>query len=243
MEALANYLLDDSTLIPMMKLSESVRTGKPALKQDAESGWYHDYPERALLMDKAMAVYSSLSLPALLSCYDFSAFRVLMDIGGGVGQMLTNILTANPALNGIVFDIPETVKRASSHIQSQGLENRCQIIAGDMFTSIPAGADLYLLSKVLNNWDDRHALELLKNIRVAMPDKAKLIIVENLASTASPSMEEVFRDLMFLSCSNGGKVRSLAEFRELITDSGLECLQVIATPASFSIIECQGVAG
>lgn len=241
MEALARYLLDESTIIPMMNLGESVRTGRPSLKQDEKAGWYNEYPKRALLMDKAMAVYSKLSLPALLASYDFSKVKVLMDVAGGVGQMIADILKANPGLKGILFDIPETVKRADNYIQSQGMEDRCEIISGDMFTRIPDNADLYLLSKVLNNWDDQHVSSLLKNIRLAMSKNAKLIIVENMASNTNPSMEEVFRDLMFLACSNGGKVRTETEFRELITGAGLECTQIIPTPSAFSIIECKCV--
>ncbi|MET3130773.1 hypothetical protein AAKU55_001031 [Oxalobacteraceae bacterium GrIS 1.11] len=239
LEALALYLLDDSMLLPMMQLSQSVRTGKPSLKQDEQSGWYDEYPQRALLMDRAMLVYSSISLPSLLAAYDFSRHRLIMDIAGGIGQMVVGILKNNPGVRGALFDIPETAKRAGAYLQAQALTTRCEVLPGDMFESIPGGADLYLLSKVLNNWDERHAARILRNIATAMSASATLLIVESLATAGVPTHEDAFRDLMLLACSNGGRVRAESALRSLIAEAGLEWIRIIPTGSAFPLIECR----
>ncbi len=238
-EPLANYLLDDTMILPMMNLSESIRTGKPSLEQDEELGWYGQYPQRAMLMDKAMEVYSKISLPNLLASYDFSQFNMIVDIAGGEGQLIAGILKTNPNVNGILFDIPETVKRASKYMEAQGLESRCETISGSMFDQIPAGGDLYLLSKTLNNWNDKQSLQILRNIEAAMSHNSKLLIVENIGTNNVLSLEEVFRDLIFLACSNGGKVRTEMELRELISNAGLELIRIISNSSLFPMMECK----
>ncbi len=238
-EPLALYLLDASMIIPMMNLSESVRTGKPSLEQDEELGWYGSYPERAMLMDNAMEVYSKISLPDLLAAYDFSQFNMIVDVAGGEGQLIAGILKTNPNVKGILFDIPETVKRASEYMKAEGLELRCETISGSMFDKIPSGEDLYILSKTLNNWNDKQALSILQNIEAAMSSNSKLIIVENIGTDNVLSIEEVFRDLIFLACSNGGKVRTELELRKLISEAGLELTRIISTSSLFPMMECK----
>jgi hypothetical protein len=234
---LARYLLDDSVLLPLAQLATSVRSGQPTLEQDAQAGWYGQYPERARLMDGAMAVYSGLGLPALLEAYDFSPYATVTDVGGGVGHVLAGILTHYPNAGGTLFDMPATTERAARYLAECGLQGRYAVAAGDMLTAVPAGARLYVLSKVLNNWDDARCARILRNIRVAMDEDARLIVIEGVVADANYAAEDAFRDLLLLACSHGGRLRTVAELRRLGAEAGLTNLRVVPTSSAFSILE------
>lgn len=237
MHALARYLLDDSVLLPMAQLDASVRTGQPALPQDPQVGWYSQYPERARLMDGAMAVYSGLGLPALLEAYDFSPYATLVDIGGGVGHVLAGILERYPGANGIVFDVAATMERAARYLAERGLQGRYAVAAGDMLDSVPGGAGLYILSKVLNNWDEAHCVRILRNVRRAMGSDGRLILIEGVIADAGYAAEDAFRDLLLLACSHGGRLRTVAELAKLGSEAGLALSRVISTSSAFSVLE------
>ena len=236
-QVLARYLLDDSVLLPMAQLSASVRTGQPALPQDPQAGWYSQYPERARLMDGAMAVYSGLGLSALLEAYDFSPYASLIDVGGGVGHVLAGILARYPGASGTVFDVAATMECAAGYLSERGLHGRYAVAAGDMLDSVPGGAGLYILSKVLNNWDDGHCVRILRNVRRAMAEGARLILIEGVIADASYAAEDAFRDLLLLTCSHGGRLRTVAELARLSIEAGLVLLRVIPTASAFSVLE------
>lgn len=238
-EPLAQYLLHDVVARPMLELSYSVRTGKPSFEKAMGASWYEYCQENQQylqIMDRAMEAYSKISLPNLLASYPFSGFKVIVDIAGGMGQLLSGILKANPGTRGILFDLPETTERAVPFLKAAGIEGRYEIVPGDMFEKVPAGGELYIISKALNDWDDEHVLRALRNVREAMSQESRLILIEMLGADNAPSPEEVFRDLLFLVCSNGGKVRTESEFRELIGQAGLQISRII--PGQFAIIEC-----
>ncbi|MBP1202445.1 hypothetical protein JOD97_000459 [Duganella sp. 1411] len=234
---LARYLLDDSVLLPLAKLSTCVQSGQPTLPQNPRTGWYNQYPERARLMDGAMAVYSGLGLPALLEAYDFSSYATLIDVGGGIGHVLAGILARYPNASGTLYDMQATTERAVRYLAEHGLQGRYAVAAGDMLKTVPAGAGLYILSKVLNNWDDEHCVRILRNIRVAMEEDARLIVIEGVIADADYAAEDAFRDLLLLACSHGGRLRTVEELRGLGGEAGLTMLRVIPTSTAFSVLE------
>lgn len=235
---LASYLLADSTLRPMMELGYSVRTGKPALRQDEDQGWYAGNPERSRLMDGAMEVYSSLTLGSIVDAYPFGDFPCIVDIAGGLGHMLAGLLKKFPSSRGVLLELPPTAVRAAAYLEAIGLSNRCRIDAGSMFEAVPREGDLYLLSKTLNNWDDEHAVTVLRNIRSVMKPNARLLLVEMLRKEQDPTYEEVVRDLIFLTCSNGGRTRTLDELTALVAAAGLTLDRVIDVPGAYPLLEC-----
>lgn len=239
-EPIAEYVLSDALILPMMNLGYSIRTGKSAFEHIMGSSWYeygNGNPKHLTIMDHAMETYSNLSLPPLLAAYPFAQYNLIVDIAGGLGQILAGILLQNPQTKGMLFDLPATIDRANEYMHSRGLNERCQLIGGNMFKSIPAGGDLYIISKVLNDWDDEHVVDILRNISAAMSVSAKLIIMEDIESDNSSDPERAIRDLFLLACA-GGRVRSVSELRGLIENAGLKIAQVIPVPSQFSIIEC-----
>ncbi len=230
-------------MLPMTEMSYSIRTGRPSFDKIMGRGWYENTKDDdgvLSIMDNAMKTYSTISLPDILDAYSFTEHNVIVDIAGGMGQMLAGILDSNKRAKGILFDTPETIERAKDYIKSIGFTERCQLIPGDMFKEVPTGGDLYVISKALNDWDDEHVSCVLRNVKKSMGKDSKLILVEQLANGEVPSPEEVVRDLIFLVCTPGGYVRTKAEFNKLIDKSGLKTSRVMTTKSGFSIIECVG---
>ncbi|WP_026884688.1 methyltransferase [Clostridium akagii] len=238
---MVKYLMHETVIQSMLKMDYSIKKGQSSFekfygnKYDENNS---DGKSNLESMDKAMEVYSRISLPSLLDAYNFERFNLIVDVAGGMGQLITEIMRSSNNSKCVLFDLPDTIERAKNNMENEELGNRYQLVAGDMFKKIPDGGDLYIVSKVLNNWDDEHVENILKNISEAMSDKGRVIIIENLLSEDKISLEEAFRDLLFLVCTHGGSVRSKNEFERLIKGSGLNLLNVIKTSSSYCIIEC-----
>jgi hypothetical protein len=125
-----------------------------------------------------MAEITRLVTHALISAYDFSQFRAIVDVGGGNGAMMAAVVGATPNLRGVVFDLPGGSAEASRKLADAQLEDRCEVICGDFFREVPEGADAYILKSVIHDWDDDASVAILRNCRIAMHKKSKLLIVE-----------------------------------------------------------------
>src|SRR5947208_1459193 len=113
--------------------------------------------------------------PRIAASYDFSRFEKLVDLGGGDGTLLAAILTAAPALRGVLFDQPAGVAAAAENFRAAGVSDRCEIVSGDFFAGVPQGADAYLLKSVIHNWDDDGVVTILGHCRKAIRDGGTLL--------------------------------------------------------------------
>jgi hypothetical protein len=221
------------------ELLYSVRTGQTAF--DKLYGlpifdYLSKHPEQAKLFDETMVGVHGRETGAMLDAYDFSGIRVLADIGGGNGSLLTGVLGKHPALRGILFDLPGVTGRARSNIAAAGLEERCQVIGGSFFESVPTGADAYLLRHIIHDWDDERSALILRNVHRAMPGGGKLLLVE---SVIPPDNEPSFGKLLDLTMLvlPGGQERTREEYDKLYADSGFRLTRIVPTAAEVSVIE------
>jgi hypothetical protein len=225
-------------------LEYCVRTGEPAFRRtnpDADPfTMIAKDPEQAAIFDKAMATFAPQTAAAVAAAYDFTSFKALADVGGGNGALLIGILKANPALRGIVFDLPQVVQRAKEQVAAAGLTDRCQVIAGSFFDDVPSGADGYLLKHVIHDWNDERATVILKNCRAAMPATGKLLIIEGLyperIDQSQVGRSAAANDVNML-VATGGRQRSEAEFRDLFGVSGFRLSRIVATQGRVPVIE------
>ena len=172
---------------------------------------------------------------AIATAYDFSRIATLIDVGGGQGMLLTTLLHAYPQMRGILFDLPTTVEGAREGIASAGLASRCTLVAGDFFTEVPRGGDVYTIKDVIHNWDDARAITLLKNCRQAMAPEARLLLVERvIAPEHGPA--SALLDITVLVNTGAGE-RTEAEHRALLQAAGFTLTAIIPTPSGRSIIE------
>jgi O-methyltransferase domain/Dimerisation domain len=227
---------------PLAELPHSVRTGEPSFPKVFGTPWldyYAKHPDAARIFDEAMAAGSAF-FGAIPHAYDFSRAHTIVDVGGGNGALLAAVLTAHPDAVGVVLERPERVATTRAWLDRQRLADRCQAIGGDFFVSVPPGGDVYLLSRILHDWDDGRALALLRTCRRAMTRSSELLIVERVVPDAGHSLALEW-DIHMLA-NTGGRERTQAEFDDLLTRAGfaprelrplaLDVSLIVAAPSS-----------
>ena len=221
------------------EVMHSVRTGEIAFDHlFGMNVWQYraQHPEEGRIFDEAMASFSSVVHAAILQSYDFSPIGTLVDVGGGDGGLMTAILKAYPRLRGMLVDLPHVITGAQHRIAAEGLRERCQVIPGDFFTSVPSGGEAYLLKWVIHDWDQERSLTILKNCHRAMPATGKLLLVEAVIPAGdSPSFHK-FMDLNMLVMT-GGRERTEAEYRGLLDAAGFSLRNIIPTQSEMSVLE------
>jgi hypothetical protein len=193
----------------------TVATGKPAFSHAHGGVGLLEYLEREPAarerFDAAMLDMSAFLNRAVLGTYDFAALESVVDVGGGHSTLLAEILDAHPAIEGALLELGE---------------------------SIPVGADAYLLNRVLHDWDDRRALEILRAVRGALGPASRVLVLEQLVEEAAPSKRAAFLDLQMLQL-RGGKERTVPEFAALLARAGLTVRRLVPTPSPITILEAQ----
>lgn len=223
---------------PLGELEESVRTGEPAFERIFGQRFFSylaTHPDDAAVFNAAMTQGVSWTTSVLLAAYDFSRFTRLVDVGGGEGALLRDVLAATPGLRGVLFDLP-TVVSGATEILTGDIAARCQVVGGDFFGSVPEGADAYILKGVIHDWPDEDAVRILRNIRRAIRSDGTLLLIEGLVDSAE--FPSGFSELLMLVI--GGRERTAEEFRALLATAGFAVARVIATGRS-SVIECRPV--
>ena len=221
-------------------LLRSVRTGEPAFPDlHGTNVWEHreTHPEEGEIFDAAMTGLSAPVAEAIVQSYDFSGVGVLADVGGGEGGLLATILTANPTLRGVLFDLPHVVASAGSMLERAGVADRCEVVGGSFFETAPEGADAYLLKSIIHDWDDAAAIEILHMCRAAIADTGRLLVVEPVIQPGNEPDRAKFSDLNMLVML-GGRERTAEDFERLYAEAGFRLTSIVPTGSPpFNIIE------
>ncbi len=187
--------------------------------------------------NKAMTGFSAMLIGAALEAYDFSwlAGKTLVDVAGGQGMVLTEILKKYPTARGILFDLEHVVADAKPLIDSKDLADRCAIAHGDFFRAVPEG-DAYIMKHTIHDWNDERAGTILRSIHRAAGPTARVILIESiLAPGNEPHLAKWF-DMEMLMLP-GGRERSAEEFAKLFADSGFKMIRAVATKSPVWVIE------
>lgn len=219
------------------ELPLSVETGEPLYERLGGVKPFSDPVGDARTVETMIAFYGD-EPAAIADAYDFSAIRVLADIGGSSGNLLTTILARNPAMRGILYDLPYTAAEARRMADRRGVAARCEIVSGSFFDGVPAGADAYVISHVLHDWPEERCETILRNVRRVIPPGGRLLVIEPILSPASDSDPAKFLDVIALAIT-GGRHRTLDEFRSLLARTGFRQTRVAGTPGPVSIIESE----
>ncbi|WP_339727441.1 methyltransferase [uncultured Gimesia sp.] len=218
----------------------SIRTGKTSFDKVFEKPFFEylpEHPDKAQVFDQAMTGIHGRETGEILESYDFSEMKTLLDIGGGNGSNISSILQKYPEMKGILFDLPHVVERAQAHIKQAGLSDRCDLIEGSFFASVPEGADAYFMRHIIHDWDDEKSLTILRQCHAAMPKNSKLLVVESIIPEGNEQFAGKFLDLVMLLIP-GGKERTVEEYRSLFKQAGFELERIISTESELSILEC-----
>lgn len=190
-----------------------------------------DHFAAAQIFNEAMAAKAQGQVAGIMAAYDFSRFKLIADIGGGRGHLLSAVLNSTPAAKGVLFDLPHVIRDASAVAT-----NRITLQAGDFFSDALPVCDLYLLMEVIHDWDDDKASQILSAVRRAAPRGTTLLLLESIVpDDPAPNFIKTL-DIVMLTLL-GGKQRSLAEYDELLRKSGYSVAREIPTRAGISILE------
>jgi hypothetical protein len=220
------------------ELGHAIRTGQPAFDHvfgEPLFEYLAKNPEPARVFDDAMAGRSAAEISALLAAYDFSNAGHLVDVGGGNGALLSAILDQYPQLSGTVFDLPH-VTEAARAARGEGEQPRLRYAGGSFFTDVPVAGDTYLLKKVLHDWPDARAREILARCREAMAPDSRLLLIESVVPAGTPPTFMTFLDLWMLVWA-GGKERTEEEYRALLKSAGLSLRRIVPTASPVCVIE------
>jgi hypothetical protein len=226
---------------PVGDLYESVRTGSPGFRRlygERFFEWAKTHPEDGAIFNAAMTSGSARRFPALLAAYDFTQFERIVDVGGGHGALLAGILCACPKMLGVLFDLLNVVAGAE-RLRIAGFAERCEIVGGDFFESVPAGGDAYILSRVIHDLDDAAGLKILANCRRAIQPAGRLLLIEGLSKPPNEPDPNKFLDVWFVG--GGGCERTDIEYRALLRSGGFELVRVVATGGPGAILESRPV--
>ncbi|MFI5502491.1 methyltransferase [Nocardia asteroides] len=221
-------------------LSDAVRTGE-AVGPTLDGASFFEYAaahrEIGDLFDRAMTSVSTLAIEPLLAAYDLGRFGTIVDVGGGRGSLLTEILGRHPAAQGVVFDLPSVVDDLGEDLAAAGLAQRCAVEAGSFFESVPQGGDAYLLKHIIHDWSDEHAERILRTVHAAMSPTATLLVIELVLPEHQRPHPGKMIDLEMLVNTDGGHERTEAQFRELLARSGFTLRRTVATAAPDCVLE------
>ena len=198
--------------------------------------WLSENPELSTRFNKSMAGVFGMEPPLVAEACDFSAFKSIVDVGGGNGNLLSHILNRHEGLRGMVFDQPHVVAEAETLLADRGLNDRVTTLAGDFFTSVPEGFDAYILSHVIHDWDDDESVQILRNCRKAINPDGRLFILEWILPEGDmPHVAKVVDINMMMLM--GGEERTGKQYGRLLEKAGFRMTRIIPTGCECSIVE------
>jgi hypothetical protein len=222
------------------ELLHTVRTGESAFeKANGTSFWEltKNDPDAKQRFNAAMSAVSEAESAGIARAYDFSAAGHVVDVAGGLGSLLAAILTEHPTVRGTILERPQIVPLAGELLAKAGVDGRYEIVAGDFFEEIPAGADLYTIKRALHDWDDDTIVRILGGIREAMRPDSTLLIIESMVDEES-DQEALFRGLL-LTVLVGGQDRPETDYRALARRAGLRVTRSVHVSDDLRILETE----
>lgn len=216
------------------QLEHSVRTGDLSGDRATPGGlwaYFAANPEATGIFNAAMTAKAMGAITGILAAYDFPAYKVIGDIGGGRGHLLKAVLDRAPASTGVLFDQPQVVAEVASLASP-----RLALQGGDFFKDKLPVCDLYMVMEVIHDWADVESVAILSAIRRAAPPHAKVLLIETMIpEDTGPDWSKTL-DILMLALI-GGKQRTRDEYSALFARAGFAFQCEIPTGADVSILE------
>jgi O-methyltransferase domain len=220
-------------------LHHSVQTGEPGFSKVFGAplfDYIQAHPELGPAFDAGMTSLNCYETDAMLEAYDFTGISVLADIGGGNGSLLSTVLARYPDMKGILFDLGHVTARSKEKLKAAGVAERCAVIEGNFFESIPAGADAYHFRHIIHDWTDAQCRQILGHCRKVIPANGKLLISDCIVPAGNEPCAAKNMDITMLTFP-GGQERTEAEFRSVLNASGFELKSITPTTTMIHVVE------
>ncbi len=221
--------------LAFVELAYSVATGQAGyIRRYGQDFWADlaEHPHLRETFDRQMTQRFLNQVPGLVAGFDWSRFDTIVDVGGGHGSLLAAILKANPSVRGHLVDLAPTAAAAEKELREQGLEDRTEVTAGSFFDPLPAGADAYLLSDILHDWDDEHAHRVLARCAEAVRPGGRVLVIEAVGGLGAQTEWDLVMLVLY-----GGRERRLDELRDLAAAHGLVFDSVTTLTEQRSLLE------
>lgn len=228
-------------------LTDCVRDGKTAFQVMESKGiaplWSTD-PDANAIFRAVMGTGPAENYMPIANAWDFGGYRVIADLGGGGGALLEAILFRYPHLTGMLVDRPESIEAATPRFETNGLGNRCHLIAADLKEQVPVGADVAMLKHVLHGYKDSAAIDVLRNCGKVLDPNGRLLIIEfvlpDVISQPNAALERRLMSDINMLAVTGGKERSTSEWSALLADAGFSIERVVEVrEIDVSIVEAR----
>ncbi|MET9359525.1 methyltransferase [Streptomyces sp. NPDC006632] len=222
-------------------IPDAVRTGRTPFEAAYHVSFFDHLaasPEQRALFDSGMASMSGRTDDLIVESYPFPADGTVVDVGGGRGSFLHAVLRREPALNGVLFDLPDTV--SDHELDTEEVKGRWSVRGGDFFSGVPEGGDLYLLKRILHDWSDEECLRILAAVRGAMAPGKRLLVVDSVLPDNGEAHPAVELDIIMMMLVTG-RERTAGEFEDLLSRCGFRLNRVLPTPSLPSILEAEAV--
>jgi O-methyltransferase domain len=219
-------------------LQRCVTTGDPEWDRVYKTDFYTHLagaPEANRWWSRGVASFATGEVGPIVDSYDFSPFKRIVDVGGGRGGLLAEILKRNPNAKGVLYDHPLIVKEPE-YLAAAGVLDRCELIGGNFLQSVPAGADAYISKRILMDWDDEDCVKLLRLCRDAMTKDGRVLTVIAVLPPGNQPHPGKLVDL-FMMIQLKGRERTAGEFRDLYQRAGLKLTRIVHNPSILSIVE------
>ncbi|AZQ70255.1 SAM-dependent methyltransferase [Streptomyces luteoverticillatus] len=233
---------DESFVRPATRLEDAVRTGRSVFDEIYGAPFFEYLsrePGAGEAFDRGMANVSAGEDDAVAAAYSFPAKGTVVDVGGGRGGLLGRTLARNPGLTGVLYDRDAVLRGHSLDVPE--LTGRWEVRPGDFFTSVPAGADVYLLKRILHDWSDEECVRILRACRAGMSADSRLLAVDCVIPQDNTPHPGKVLDVLMMTALNG-RERGEEDFRRLFTEAGLRLVRVVPTGSAVSIVEAAPVA-
>jgi O-methyltransferase domain len=235
-ESLANR----DSLQAWVGATEAVRSGRVAFNDIYEAdffGYRDSDPEANRSFMRRMHERAGQCYSQVITSINWESSKVILDIGGGDGHLLGQILQQAQHASGILFERPSAVTLIKERGQLSHLKDRCTLVAGDFFLGLPEGADTHLMCSILHDWPDSAAVNILRNSRRMLAQAGRLLVVEMIVPPGNGWHPSKFSDISMMILT-GGKERTEDEFRTLFSSAGYELMSVQSLPGSYySVLE------
>jgi O-methyltransferase domain/Dimerisation domain len=224
--------LQEAQWRPWGHLLQTVRTGETAFDLVHGMTFFErldHHPEEAVLFSQAMSTVTAFSGGGTAIAYDFAAIGTLVDIGRSQGQLLAAILGRYQHLQGVLFDRPAAISTAPALLAEAGVADRCEIVPGSFFETVPSGGDAYILRHILHDWSDEACVAILKVCRAAVAPESRLLIIERtVASDGQTPLSVLYADLEML-VNVGGQERTRDQYSTLLAAADFRLTDAIPT--------------
>jgi SAM-dependent methyltransferase len=219
------------------ELDAAVRTGQASIEKVTASGLFsylREHPEEGRIFDEAMEGKSSMAIATVPQAYDFSAYKTIGDIGGGLGHLLYAVLEKAPHATGVLFELPDVAARARARNVP-----RVSYVGGDFFKDPIPACDLYMMMTVLHDWSDAQSEAILRNLRAGAPPKAKLLLIEGIVDPNARDDIVLDVDIEMLVMTTG-RERTRVEWESVLARGGFRLTRIVPVGPS-GLIEAEAV--